>query len=204
MRATLMILAAAALLLASPTLAQDSAATAVTTETATSNDAIDPARLAAAERLVNLMMPPDESEWVEALVDTSIESRTNLMRDDESVKEMLRANPSMRRSMDAMIEQVGTITRETMIDRLPGLRSATAQAYARHLEVADLDNLATFFATPTGRRFATAQISMASDPAMVTWTVETEQAVMERLGPVMTEFVANAVRASMKATGDSQ
>jgi len=74
----------------------------------------------------------------------------------------------------------------------PDIREAMAQAYANHFTLAELTDLDRFFNTPSGAKFSSQYMTIASDPAMM--------AVMKSMMPKMMQQMPQFIAAAQKAT----
>ena len=74
----------------------------------------------------------------------------------------------------------------------PEIREAMAHAYASHFTLAELTDIDHFFATPSGDKFASQYMTIATDPAM---TAEM-QSMMPKMMQQMPQFVAAAQKAT--------
>jgi len=74
----------------------------------------------------------------------------------------------------------------------PELREAMARAYANHFTLAELTDLDRFFGTPSGGKFASQYMTIATDPAMT--------AEMQSMMPKMMAQMPQFIEAAKKAT----
>jgi len=74
----------------------------------------------------------------------------------------------------------------------PEIREAMAHAYASHFTLAELTDIDHFFATPSGDKFSSQYMTIATDPAM---TAEM-QSMMPKMMQQMPQFVAAAQKAT--------
>ncbi|HVI98269.1 MAG TPA: DUF2059 domain-containing protein [Sphingomonas sp.] len=205
-------MSSAALLLATPAVAQ-TAPTA--TETATTP--IDPAVLDEARQVVGHLMPPGVYKKVMGSVMTPIVDSMGASMKALPLKELAQLgglSADKAAALDKVdIEQVMAIydphwqerqqlTMRAMFDSMgefltslePELREAMAHAYANHFTLGELTDLNRFFSTPSGAKFASQYMTITSDPAMV--------AEMKSMMPKMMQHMPQFVDAAQKATAD--
>jgi hypothetical protein len=118
----------------------------------------DPARLAAAERLVDLIMPGD-------LLRRAL---TEDMPGAETPPDQLNSeDPHSRERMEIRTRVTREVIAETMIAVEPDLRRLFASFFARRFTSAEIGELTVFFATPAGRKYAESALMLTRDPLVV-------------------------------------
>jgi hypothetical protein len=140
-----------------------------------SEEAIDPARLAAAEHMVRMMMPPGT---LRRLMADSFGNMNSLMGMDmavfggegtgRSIADAASENDPhfgerTRISNDITAQAMGEIMGEIEPDYLQVL----ARYYARRFTVAELGEMTGFFTTPIGRKYVDVSFAMMTDPAFM-------------------------------------
>ncbi|MEA3014226.1 MAG: hypothetical protein QOD42_2771 [Sphingomonadales bacterium] len=141
----------------------------------------DPGRLAAAERLVALIMPEDAvrrmlSEGLPGMdmamdmspeeIGLSAEMGASEADRGRSLAELGSArDPHFRERMQIMRRVSGEVMGEMMGEMQPLIARACAAYFARRLTLAELDELVGLFSTPAGRKFSEAWLGMAQDRA---------------------------------------
>lgn len=177
----------------------DPPATSAATGEAMAAEAIDPARLELARALANTMLPPEHTgRFVEEMVDQQMDLVTSAYTDNDEFKQMTRGAPRVARRLNQFIEEASRVTARVITENMPSLVEATAQAYARRFSVTELRDLQTFFSTPTGQRFATENLMVATDPAMTAWQVRVMTTTQEELMPLLEPFMADVMREAAK------
>lgn len=140
-------------------------------------EAPEPARLAAAQRMVDAMMPPGMFRramsgifgGADSIFDMNMgmfgaegeEAGTTL---GEASSE---GDPHFRERMRITNEVSAQAMNEMMIELEPEFRTAFVRYYALRFTVNELDELAAFFTTPTGRKYSEISSSMTGDPAFM-------------------------------------
>jgi hypothetical protein len=138
----------------------------------------DPARLAAARRLVDAAVPRDMLEQamlagIRSAAEQQSGNAASARRDPHHAE---RARIEQRVMEEEMARLVGEID--------PGLRAIFANFYARSLSAAELGETADFYTSPLGRRFSEGALKAAIDPEY--------QKSMEALNPVLTGAMVGA------------
>jgi hypothetical protein len=166
--------------------------------------AIEPERLELARSLANTMLPPEHTgRFVEEMVEQQMELVTSAYTDNDDFKRMTRQAPRIARRLDQFIVEVSRVTTRIITENMPSLVEATAQAYARRFTIAELRDLQSFFATPTGQRFATENLMIATDPAMTAWQTRVMATTQEEMMPLLEPFMADVMREAAKITPES-
>jgi len=163
-------------------------APAVQTVPAAAQPAADPARLAAARRLVDEAIP---QSLLERAIDAGVQhAAAQESRDPEQARRDPHLAERTRITARVVAEEATRILRE--ID--PTLRSLLADFYARRLSLAELEEGARFYASPMGRRFYEGAINVALSP-------EYDRA-MRALAPQAEWAMEGADRRYLAATAD--
>lgn len=155
---------AAALVAAAPAAAQN-AAPAPTPAAAA---APDPARVAAATQLIARLIPADRAEaMIDQMIRPTMGNLHAAMAQAPELKAAFARNPKARAALDAFVAD--EVARSTAIVKqaMPALRTAMARAYARRFTEAQLNEIAAFFDTPTGRLYAEQAPTIMGDPDIV-------------------------------------
>lgn len=168
------ILAGLALCWAAPALAQ---APMPERAAAPAEQAVDPIRLAAAKRMVDAMLPPGAFRRVmsgylggmDSLFDMDMGS---LGTEGEGAGTSLgeaasEGDPHFRERMRISNEITIQAMGDLMAEWEPELRNLFARHYAARFTVPQLDEMTTFFSTPTGRQYVEVSMAMAGDPAFM-------------------------------------
>lgn len=169
---------AAALLLAAtfaPLPAAAQAAPAAATE-------IDPARLAEARKLIEIMMPPAMREqMVNGIVTSVSQTMTKTLLEDPDIKKLVAERPGAREVVMRFLDRQQKITIDEMRTNLPGMFEAMARAYARRFTVPQMREMGAFFATPTGQLYIAESATILSDPDVAGWMQQTMRRALDRM-----------------------
>lgn len=173
------------------------------------------ARLPKAEALMAMMMPEGfYAELMSEMMSTTLEpmmtmisgegganlllgARLNLepeqyagLSGEEKVEVATLLDPGFAARGRVMQDFMSNIMVDVANDIEPGFRAGMAKAYAVRFDDGQLDDLAEFFATPTGQIFATENMKLMADPQVMSATMEAMPQMMQRFGSLETEMKA--------------
>lgn len=164
--------------LAVPALAEEPAIAAVAAEE------LDPARIALAEPLALIIWPDGTYRrlieqtmhgGMQAAMDTTLSmSGRYLPKDSKEARRVRSSNTSATQQRDsALAEAESAVARMIPIfERAePAIRQGLARALARRFDSQQLNDLAAFFATPTGARYAGESMNLMADPDVMAATM---------------------------------
>ncbi len=152
--------------------------------------AIDPARLAAARRVVDVIFPAPQREQMMAAIVGSFDAtiKRSLMNVPD-VARLLEVEPRARPVFDRFIEKQQAKSAQRLKVGLPGMVDAMGRAYARRFTVAQLDEMQAFFATPTGQIYIAQSATIMGDPDVSAWQSKLMTDNVASLGPDMKVFL---------------
>lgn len=144
---------------------------------------VDPARLAAAERVVLALVPPGTymrmmRDQFPAMMDGVMAQMMGMSAADLGApgadgstvpvgKAIAEGDPHVRERMSIMTKVMGEEF-GTVFEKLePGLRAGLSRSFARKFTTAQLNELDAFFATPTGKAFAGEYLATFMDPEVM-------------------------------------
>jgi len=198
------LLAAAALLLTTPAVAQTAPAPAGTSASPVQAPApVDPARLAAARALVDTIFPPATREQMMRGMVAAMENNVKgSLLNNADLKAAMDHDPRVHKMVDSYLEKQTARSNDMIIAALPGMTSAMAKAYARRFDVGQMGKIQAFFSTPTGQQYMQVSMSIMSDPDVAAWTrdlmaKETQQSIDD-----IKEMAAQV--AALQTDGNSQ
>jgi hypothetical protein len=132
---------------------------------------LDPARLAAAKALLAVTLTPERRA---RLLDATIAPLVKVYT--AQVMALPAAAPALYKgdtAAMAVLERVARAQDARRLERtrakMPALFTAMERAYARRFTVAQLTELRTFFATPTGQAYQDLAVTPTSDPDLARW-----------------------------------
>ena len=153
-------------------------------------EAVDPARLAAAERLLGVLMPPARFE---AMIDgiTAATAR-NVMQQFRSsaLATTFSDDPRVQPIMARYIERLTTDSVAAMRAGRPDMMRAMQRAYARRFTVAQLTEVERFFATPTGQLYMDQGATIMADPDVAAWQQKMVKQQFDRMPEAMRAMTA--------------
>lgn len=157
---------------------------------ATVTAALDPARLAAARELVDVLMPPDTREaMVRGMLTPMLANLQQGMTQNAAFTATMDRDPRVRSLFDAFMAKQTATTLDEMRDGLPGMAAAMGNAYARRFDVAQLRTIQAFFVTPTGIAYRQESMSIMSDPDVAAWQRTMMTKAMTRVQADVGDFV---------------
>lgn len=161
----------------------------------------DPARLAAAERVVAALVPPGTymrmmRDQFPAMMDGMMTQMMGMSAADLGApdadgstapvgKAIAEADPHFRERMSIMTKVMGEEF-GTVFDKLePRLRVGLSRAFARKFTTAQLNELDAFFATPTGKAFAGEYLATFMDPEVMQEMMAATPEIMKAMPAIM-------------------
>lgn len=212
------ILLAVAITFAVPVFAQTTTDAVVMGTSATSQAAVDPARLAVATRIISVMLPDGTyrkimtpmfdamtGQMTDSMMSVPIATFVRATGADESeVKKLGSTSPrDILRIIDPAFEQRNNITMKVIMNGIidmisgmePELRQVYARVYARGFELRELREIEAFFKTPAGHAYATRSMVVVTDPEVLAQSKAMMPKIFERLPELMAQ--AQAATASL-------
>ncbi len=152
--------------------------------------AIEPARLAAARRVVETVFPAAQREqMMTAMVGSMNKAMLGSLMQQPDIARMIEKEPRARPVFERFMQRQQNKTAATMKDNLPGMVDAMANAYARRFTEAQLKEMQSFFETPTGRVYIAQSMTIMSDPDVAAWQARVQSASIATIGADAKEFV---------------
>lgn len=179
---------ALALVFASPALAQPA-------------QTLDSARLASAGKLIDIVMPAEQREaMLGGMMQAMTVNMTKAMEGNQDVAALFRDDPRARAIFERFMARQQTESVGLLRESLPGMIEAMRRAYARRFTVAQMEELSTFFAAPTGRAYMSQSLSIMSDPDIAAWQQSVMTKTMARM-PQQTRALAAEILALKPPAG---
>ncbi len=100
-------------------------------------------------------------------------------------------DPAYAERMERELDAFPQMMREMMTLMEPSLRKAMSEAYAIHFTSPELTEIEAFFETETGAKYARESFAMASDPRMMSASMEALPAMMQALGDIEARMKAS-------------
>lgn len=143
---------------------------------------IDPARLAEARKLIDIMMPPAlREQMIENIMASMGQTMMQLFMEDTKIQRLLEEKPGAREVMERYLERNQKATVEALRQDLPSMFEAMARAYARRFTIPQMREMGAFFATPTGQLYITESAKIFNDPDVSNWMQQFMRKRMEQL-----------------------
>ncbi|WP_025560998.1 DUF2059 domain-containing protein [Sphingomonas sp. UNC305MFCol5.2] len=125
----------------------------------------DPARLAAAQALIERIMPADKRDaMVEQMVRPMLDNAREAMSNAPMFADMARDNPKLASAMNGFMNEEFERSIATTKAAMPALFDAMARAYARRFTLDQMRDIGNFFKTPSGRAYIETAPTIMSDP----------------------------------------
>lgn len=162
---------------------------------------VDPARLAAAQRVVLALVPPGTymrmmRDQFPAMMDGVMAQMMGMSAADLGApgadgstvpvgKAIAEGDPHFRERMSIMTKVMGEEF-GTVFEKLePGLRAGLSRSFARKFTTAQLNELDAFFATPTGKAFAGEYLATFMDPEVMQEMMAATPEIMKAMPAIM-------------------
>lgn len=159
----------------------------------------DPARLAAARELIDVLMPPETRErMIESMIAPMLGNLQQGMTQSPMFSSAMAEHPEMQTQFAAFLERQQKSTMTLMRAGLPGMIEAMARAYARRFDVAQCRDIKAFFATPSGRAYMQQSLTIMSDPDVAAWQRSMMQSSMANMQADVAEFAKEAAKPEAK------
>ncbi|HEX7850037.1 MAG TPA: DUF2059 domain-containing protein [Sphingomonas sp.] len=128
---------------------------------------VEPARLTAARKLIDEILPPEKRDaMIDAMIRPMMANLRDSMAQSPDMAALFQQHPAMRDQMlqflDGETERSLRVAHETM----PALFDAMAIAYARQFTLDQLADMERFFTSPTGKIYMERVPAVMADPAV--------------------------------------
>ncbi|HEX4695506.1 DUF2059 domain-containing protein [Sphingomonas sp.] len=132
--------------------------------------AVDPAKLAIARDVINVVLPPDQRDKMFAsILDTTMRNMMAGAMQGSGVAEEIKDNPKVQAVFERFVERQRSFAMADLRAAMPDLVEAYARAYARMFSLDDLQAIRTFVQTPAGAHFVQRGSTMLADPDVSAW-----------------------------------
>ena len=133
-------------------------------------EAIDPARVATARSLLDVVMPPTKRDgMIDSMLKGMMANLSQMMVNSPKLKAAYEGDPRAGTIFQRFFVQQQQSTIAMLKENFPGMVDARARAYARRFTTAQMGELSAFFETPTGRLYIDQAATIASDPDVANW-----------------------------------
>ena len=159
----------------------------------------DPARLAAARELIDVLMPPESrAQMIEAMIAPMLGNLQQGMAQSPMFSRAMAEHPEMQTRFATFLERQQVRTMTLMRDALPSMVDAMARAYARRFDVAQCRDIKAFFATPSGRAYMQQSLTIMADPDVAAWQRSMMESSMAHMQADVAEFAKQAATPARK------
>lgn len=131
----------------------------------------DTVRLQKARALVDLVLSVDQRQKRFEATVTALMSNmmSGFLAGDPVLRKELDEKPKLKSIFTRFIERQRRLVLEDFQQNTPALLDSYATAYARIYSPTELDDLITFFSTPTGMKYSNSTAQIINDPAVAAW-----------------------------------
>ena len=137
---------------------------------ARATETIDPARVAAARTLLDVVMPSTKRDgMIDGMLKGMMVNLSQMMVNSPKLKAAYEGDPRAGTIFQRFFVQQQQSTIAMLKQNFPGMVDAMARAYARRFTTAQMGELRAFFETPTGRLYIDQAATIASDPDVANW-----------------------------------
>lgn len=144
------------LAVASPALAQDAT--------------LEPARVASAKSLMDVIMPPAKREaMIEGIMRGMMNNVTQMMTSNPEMTAAFGGDKRVTEIFDRFMKRQQESSIKMLKDNFPGMMDAMTNAYARRFTAVQLGEMRTFFETPTGQIYVDQAATIMNDPDVMAW-----------------------------------
>ncbi|MEG3124898.1 DUF2059 domain-containing protein [Sphingomonas sp. GB1N7] len=162
----------------------------------------DPVRVAVARRLMDQIMPPaTRDQMMRSMMGAMSQNMVGALRQNPELKTAMEKLPGAQGVFDRFIQRQMEAGTKDLIASLPGMLDAMANAYARRFTLAQLNEMAAFFATPTGQAYLTQAPTIMADPDVGAWMNQLMTRSMQRLPDQMATLKAEIEALNKKKSG---
>ena len=137
------------------------------------SEALDPARVASARQLVEIIVG-------------------GIVQGEDGLGQFLAETPELQTAFASFIERQRGLAIADISETTPELMLAYTNAYARLFTAKELDEIAAFMATSTGKRYALQSTAILSDPDFAAWqrnvSARSQARLSAELEKLMTEL----------------
>ena len=130
----------------------------------------DPARLAAARSLIELMLPAAQrDQMMEGMIRPMMANIHQSMEQVPGFNDAIGKEPKVKEAFVRFLTAQEERSLASLRAGMPGLVEAMAAAYARRFDLKQIAEIRAFFETPTGRVYMAASYTIMSDPDILAW-----------------------------------
>jgi hypothetical protein len=170
-------------------------------QTGAATPALDPARVAVASELIELLFPAATREkMIDGMMQPMLANIRQSMTQNPQFETLLNNDARAREVFERFLDRQLSRSTEAMHAGLPGMATAMTNAYARRFDHGQLRELKAFFSTPTGRVYMQRSMTIMSDPDVAAW----QRDLMKQSMSHMQADVAELTKDIMAIAGDEK
>lgn len=160
---------------------------------------LDPARLAVARQIVDVVLPPQQRDTIlQAMLDAMLKPMVSGIIDGSpKLKQAMEDNPAAKQVMADFVKRQRDLGLTDIRAALPDLVEAYAHAYARNFTLDELTAIRDFAKTSAGAKFLQRGSALMSDPDVGAWQRRIMATQMERQPAELRKF-QNDMSAALK------
>ncbi len=156
---------------------------------------IDPARLASARTLLDVVMPPAKREgMIDAIMKGMMANLSQSMLNSPQMKAAYEADPRAGEIFQRFFQRQQANSLATLKTNFPGMMEAMAHAYARRFTITQMGEMRTFFETPTGQVYINQAATIVNDPDVARWQRDLMTSAMGKI-PAEVDAMMAEIRA---------
>jgi hypothetical protein len=149
----------------------------------------DPAKLAEAHKMLDVLMPPPAREaMITSLVNSIMDTMMKGITESPDFRAMTAKTPGADAVFDRFIAGEREYAKDKLVAETPAMFDAMARAYARRFTIDQMQQVAVFFASPAGRAYMDAAPSIFADPDVAAWQQGLMRDSMARMPAAMADL----------------
>lgn len=169
--------------LAAALIASAPASAAAQPQVATAVQPDEPAKLAEAHAIINIMFPPATRQQ---MMDKMLSDLVAPMRQSMPIDGI--TDPGLKALFTEYLDNTLDAQRPLMARHLPAMADAMAVAYAHQFSLAQLKDIHAFAVTPSGSEYFSHVMTVVSDPAIAKVMTDMMADARETMKPAMAAF----------------
>lgn len=155
---------------------------------------VDPARLAEAQKVIDLIMPPaSRDQMIKTMMNAMMGNASKVMSESPLFGS---DDPKLRAAAERAVARMQKEMIDLITPSMPAMSAAMAHAYARRFTLEQLQQMETFFGSPAGQAYVSHVADIFSDPDVVAWQRDLMQRQMARMPAMLEEMRRDAEAAA--------
>ena len=163
---------------------------------------LDPARLASARTLLDVVMPPAKRDgMIDAIMKGMMANLSQSMLNSPQMKAAYEADPRAGEIFQHFFQRQQANSLATLKANFPGMIEAMANAYARRFSITQMAEMRTFFQTPTGQVYISQAPTIVNDPDVAKWQRDLMTSAMGKIPAEIDAMMAEIRALPPKGSG---